>query len=71
MFMIITKKKYNEELKNAYEKGQMEAQERHWQSQNNDELRKMIYDLGERVERMETKGKKPKFRCPCLTLTSR
>ncbi len=69
--MIISKKKYEEALAKAYEKGQMEAQERHWQSQNNDELRKMIYDLGERVERMETKGKKPKFRCPCLTLTSR
>ena len=71
MLMIVSKKKYNEEMKAAYEKGQMEAQEQHWQSQNNDELRKMIYDLGERVERMENKGKKPKFRCPCMTFTAR
>ena len=69
--MFISKKKYNEELRMAYEKGQAEAQERCWQGQENSELRKMICDLGERIERMENKGKKPKFRCPCMTFTAR
>ena len=64
--MIISKKKYEEELNRAYEKGRTECQEHFWSRQEQDGLRQDLARLMDRVEKLENKGRKPRFHCPHL-----
>lgn len=65
--MFITKKRFNEAIKEAQEKAFMEADKNRWQSEENERMRERIRKLEEKVEAIENKGKK-RFRCPCAVL---
>ena len=69
--MFITKKKFDQAIKEAQEKAFQEADKMHWQNREMQSVIDDVHALRQRVEALENKGKKPKFRCPCLTLTSR
>ena len=64
--MIISKKKYEEELAKAHDRGVHETEERFWRNHQERETNETIAKLIERVSALENKGKKPKFRCPHL-----
>jgi len=61
--MFITKKRFNEAIKEAQEKAFMEADKNRWQSEETERLREHIRDLERRLEAVENKGKK-KHICP-------
>lgn len=69
--MFITKKKFDQAIKEAQEKAFQEADKMHWQNREMQSVIDDVHALRQRVEALENKGKKPRFRCPCLTLTSR
>jgi hypothetical protein len=62
--MFITKKRFDEAIKEAQEKAFMEADKARWQSEETERLRNQIIDLDRRLGAIENKGKKW-FRCPC------
>lgn len=62
--MFISKKRFNEAIREAQEKAFLEADKARWQSEENERLREEIRDLDRRLEAVENKGKK-RFKCPC------
>lgn len=62
--MFISKKKFNEAIAEAQEKAIREFDKMHWQQREIEELRMQIHDLVGRLDKVENKGKKPRFRCP-------
>ena len=62
--MLISKKRFNEAIKEAQEKAFHEADKARWQSEEMERLREEIRDINRRLEAIENKGKK-RFRCPC------
>ena len=62
--MFISKKRFNEAIKEAQEKAFMEADKARWQQEETGRLREEIRDLSRRLEAIENKGKK-RFHCPC------
>ena len=62
--MFITKKRFNEAIKEAQEKAFHEADKARWQNEETESLRRAIRELDGRVEKLENRGRK-KFRCPC------
>jgi ubiquinone biosynthesis protein UbiJ len=62
--MFISKKRFNEAIKEAQEKAFMEAGKARWQHEETERLREQIRDLDRRLEAVENKGKK-RFKCPC------
>lgn len=62
--MFITKKRFNEAIKEAQEKAFTEADKAKWQQEEFAELRHAFSSLIARLEKIDTKGKKRIF-CPC------
>ena len=63
--MFITKKKFEQAIKEAQEKAFCEADKNRWQYEETQSLRRAIEDLEARVQEIENKGKKVS-RCPCM-----
>ena len=62
--MFISKKRFNEAIKEAQEKAFVEADKARWQHEEIERLREEIRNIGRRLEAVENKGKK-RFKCPC------
>ena len=62
--MFISKKRFNEAIKEAQEKAFMEADKTRWQQEETERIRESIRDIDRRLEAIENKGKK-RFKCPC------
>ena len=62
--MFISRKRFNEAIKEAQEKAFLEADKARWQNEETERLRVELRDLNRRLEAIENKGKKW-FKCPC------
>lgn len=69
--MIISKKKFEQAIKEAQEKAFQEADKTHWQNREMQNIIDDVHALQQRVEALENKGKKPRFRCPCMVFSNR
>ena len=69
--MFISKKKYEQTIEEAQQKAFQEADKMHWQNREMQNIIDDVHALRQRVEALENKGKKPRFRCPCMIIPNR